>query len=114
MSIKMILGFRPHDASSWVPEVVKTQASQGAGIQEVSAEIERHKVWQSSNGSFEARRKRRMKDRVRALVEGSLHVALWDAKRTQLLDQRVEELHKGNVNPYAVAGELVAHFSGGR
>src|SRR5208283_1236680 len=35
MSIKMILGFRPHDETTWLPDVLKTVGSEGKGVQEV-------------------------------------------------------------------------------
>jgi len=44
MSIKMILGFRPHDAVSWMPDVLKTVASEGKGIQEIADLIAKHRA----------------------------------------------------------------------
>ncbi|MBP9211995.1 MAG: methylmalonyl Co-A mutase-associated GTPase MeaB, partial [Bacteroidetes bacterium] len=38
MSIKMILGFRPHDAHTWMADVVKSTASEGTGIDLIAGE----------------------------------------------------------------------------
>ncbi len=49
MSLRMILGFRSHDAESWMPEVLKTQASEGKGIDDVVVQIQKHRLYLESN-----------------------------------------------------------------
>lgn len=112
MSIKMILGFRPHDEHTWMPDVLKTKASQGVGIEEVAAQIQKHKEHLESAGRLAARRRARMLGRIRELVDDDLHVAFWDDERTSLLDARLDALREGVTSPYDVAKELVAHFTG--
>src|SRR3989339_844983 len=42
MSLKTILMFRKHDENSWLPNIIKTVASEGAGITNVAEEISKH------------------------------------------------------------------------
>jgi LAO/AO transport system kinase len=111
MSIRMILGFRAHDENSWMPDVVKTHASQGKGIDEVAGQIASHREHLETSRQLESRRRSRLKRRIRELVDDSLHVAFWDGERSAMLDERLSALQDGASSPYAVARELVAHFT---
>jgi len=110
MSIKMILGFRPHDEHSWMPDVLKTQASQGKGVEETAGLVQRHRDYLEASGQLHERRTLRMKTRIRELVDDSLHVAFWNDERSALLNERLKTLQDGSSSPYDVAGELVEHF----
>ncbi len=116
MSIKMILGFRPHDAMSWMPDVVKTQASDGTGIESVAAEIERHRTYLTSSGALTKRRQQRLRNRIREIVDEELHVVFWNDQRTALLDERIRTISQDRRTPFDVAQDLIGHFrsAGGR
>lgn len=110
MSIKMILGFRPHDVHSWLPDVVKTQASDGLGVDVVASEIERHRQHLLTSGGLDARRMARLRQRIRGIVDEELHEVFWNAQRTSLLESRASMLSSAGQTPYDVAGELIADF----
>lgn len=110
MSIKMILGFRPHDVHSWLPDVVKTQASDGVGIDIVASEIERHRQHLLRSGGLDARRMARLRQRIRGIVDEELHEVFWNAQRSSLLESRATMLSAAGQTPYDVAGELIADF----
>ncbi len=110
MSIKMILGFRPHDAHSWLPDVVKTQAGEGVGIELVAAEVERHRQHLLNSGGLDARRVARLRQRIRGIVDEELHEVFWNAQRTSLLESRATMLSAADQTPYDVAAELIADF----
>lgn len=110
MSIKLILGFRPHDTHSWLPDVVKTQASEGVGIEIVASEIERHRRHLQDSGGLEARRMARLRQRIRGIVDEELHEVFWNAQRTSLLESRAAMLSAASQTPYDVARELIADF----
>lgn len=110
MSIKMILGFRPHDAQSWVADVVKTQANEGKGIEEVAALIQRHRSHLDATGGMIQRRKARLKDRIREIIDERLRVDFWNHRRSADLETRIERVLGGNLTPYDVADELIHDF----
>lgn len=109
MSIKMILGFRPHTESSWLADVIKTQANEGKGIGEVAECVVRHRKF-LAEGGLEKRRKARLKNRVREIVEDQLHTDFWNYRRSQVLDSRIDQVITREVSPYALASELIANF----
>lgn len=113
MSIKMILGFRPHDDRSWMVDIVKTQANDGIGITDVALQLERHRKFLETSGMLQTRRKRRLTNRVRELVEERLHVDLWNEERLRMLARDVEHAYARTTTPYAIAQTLIRNFRNG-
>lgn len=110
MSIKMILGFRPHDAESWLSDVVKTQASDGKGVGEVADLIRRHREYLASSGKLEQRRTDRLERRIREIIDDRLHVDFWDHKRSGELVSRLGKVYRKELTPYDLAEILVEDF----
>ncbi len=110
MSIKMILGFRPHTEASWLADVIRTQANEGKGIQEVAAGVERHRTYLGQTG-LEARRKARLKNRVREIVQDQLRSDFWNHQRSEVLESRIDQVVTRHVSPYGLASELIANFN---
>lgn len=109
MSIKMILGFRPHDELSWLADIVKTQASNGKGVEDVAQQIRRHQEYLQLGG-LDLRRKKRLKNRVREIVEDHLHTDFWNRARSEVLDTKIEQVIAREVSPYELAKELIMNF----
>jgi LAO/AO transport system kinase len=107
MSIKMILGFRPHDVISWMPDVLKAIASEGKGIQEIGDLIARHRSHLQQTGSLMVRRRKRMKDRIEEIVQDQLKVEFWSAERSQQLLREIDAVMNFQRTPYQVAKELL-------
>lgn len=110
MSIKMILGFKPHDAEQWMPDVVKTQASDGKGVSDVAALIDRHRAYLVSSGALERRRKERLERRIREIIDDRLQVDFWDAPRSNELAARLGMVYQKELTPYELAARLVEDF----
>ncbi len=109
MSIKMILGFRPHNESSWLADVIKSQANEGKGIEEVAEFVEKHRK-HLERGGLEQRRRARLKSRVREIVEDRLHTDFWNHNRSDVLEKKIEQVITRQVSPYELANELIADF----
>jgi LAO/AO transport system kinase len=109
MSIQMILGFRPHNETSWMADVIKTQANEGKGISEVAECIGKHRQF-LEGGALEQKRKVRLKNRVREIVEDRLHTDFWNLDRSQVLEKNIEQVATRQVSPYDLASELIAGF----
>jgi LAO/AO transport system kinase len=110
MSLKMILGFRAHDAESWMPDVVQTQANNGQGIEEVASFIQRHRSFLEANGGLERRRKARLEGRIREIIDDQLHSDFWNQERLGKLHKKLELLLQRQSNPYDVAADLIDDF----
>jgi LAO/AO transport system kinase len=110
MSIKLILGFRPHGESSWLADVIKTQANEGKGIEDVAACVQKHRTY-LERGELERRRKERLKRRVQEIVEGKLQTDFWNHSRSVVLEKKIEQVLNRQVSPYELANELIADFN---
>jgi LAO/AO transport system ATPase len=111
MSIKMILGFRPHDETTWLPDVLKTVGSEGIGVQEIGEMIARHRSHLEQKGGLLARRTQRMKNRIEEIVQDQLKVEFWNGERTRKLSDDLDAVMKLERTPYQVAKELIGAFT---
>jgi len=107
MSIKMILGFRPHDEHSWMADVVKSTASEGIGIDKIASEITRHQEFLKTSGEFERRRSKQMKARIEEIVSDKFTVSFWNVERKLQLDRELSKIITRSRSPYEVAEELL-------
>jgi LAO/AO transport system kinase len=107
MSIKMILGFRPHDEKSWLADVVKTVASEGKGIEEVAGQIRRHREYMQKNDVFVNRRSQQMKARIEEIIADTFTIQFWNTDRKQKLETELPAIIARSRSPYSVAEELL-------
>ncbi|MBI5463380.1 MAG: methylmalonyl Co-A mutase-associated GTPase MeaB [Ignavibacteriales bacterium] len=110
MSIKMILGFRPHDEHSWLADVLKTQASEGKGIAEVAEMIHRHREHLTNSGMLAERRKARLRNRIREMIDERLHIDFWTTQRTQTLEASLDHVFQRAISPYDLVNNLTDTF----
>jgi LAO/AO transport system kinase len=95
--------------ASWVPPVVKTVASTGEGIDELTETIEQMKQWLYADGRLEARRKVYWRERITEMMR---HGLMRQVREHGLSDAELEK-HAALVagrqeNPYTLVPELVA------
>ena len=107
MSISMILGFRPHDETTWLPSVLKSVASEGKGVQQVGEMIAAHRTFLEKSSTLALRRKKRMKQRIEEIVHDQLTVEFWNPERTDALMKRLDAVMDLRRTPYDVARELL-------
>jgi LAO/AO transport system kinase len=100
---------RPADGSpAWEHPVLLTVAAKGEGIPELVAALDRHHAWLVESGTLEERRRRRMADRTREVVDRAARRWLWEETRAdQRIAERLDEIAAGRVSPYEVAAEVV-------
>ncbi len=113
MSIKMILGFKPqHREQGWQSEVVKTVASEGEGVEAVATLIESHRSFLASSGELARKRKARLRNRIRELIDAQLQVDFWNTERSEELERAIETVLNHELTPYDVASRLLSQFKG--
>lgn len=111
MSIKMILGFKPHgNDRGWMPDVLKTIASEAKGIEEVAGFIEKHKASLESSGELERKRKARLQNHVRELIDAQLQVDFWNDERMLELERELPTVFERKSTPYDLVEKLLRHF----
>ena len=109
-ALKTILGMRSHDANSWMPNIIKTIASGNKGIPEINSEINRHREYLIKTNKFYTNREKRMKIRIKEIVEEKLRKELWSETRENSLNLSLEKVVTGDLSPYHIAEEILENF----
>jgi LAO/AO transport system kinase len=110
-ALKTILTFRiTHAEDEWIPDVVKTIASKGDGVDAVIAEIDRHREHLVKTGGLAIRRASRERQRVQELVDAMLRIDFWTPKRNAALEHELARITRGEGTAYDLAHTLVAEF----
>jgi GTPase len=100
---------REDNPEHWTPPVIRTVASNGEGIAELVGATDRHRGYLEKSGTLGVRRRARLRDRVKDVVEMRVRSRLWsDAGTSAWLDDQLGALESGATNPFAVAEELLA------
>jgi len=98
----------------WEPPVLATVASRGEGVAELVSALDRHRAYLEAGGGLTERRRRRLLDRTRSLVERHLADWLWEETAAgEVLDRRLDAMVEGDRNPYEVAAEILDQVKSG-
>src|SRR5437764_3721658 len=103
---------RPSD--SWEPPVLGTVAPKGDGVEELVAALDGHFAYLQQSGKLAARRRERLAQRTRAVLERA--VQQWiteDGRAEQLLAARLDDVADGRRSPYDVAAEILDQVKAG-
>jgi LAO/AO transport system kinase len=96
----------------WKPPIVLTVAQAGRGLDEVVAELDKHRTWLEESGELTRRRTRRAREEIEAIAVAALRDR-WErvsgARQSGGdLDALAQAVVAGQKDPYAAADELVA------
>jgi LAO/AO transport system kinase len=106
--LRSMLALAERSDGSWRPPIVKTVASKDEGIDEVVAQIERHRAWLAASGELAARRTRRARDEIEAIALTALRRRWGDVHGRSELDDLAAQVAAGGSDPYAAAESLLA------
>jgi LAO/AO transport system kinase len=109
--LRSMLALAERPEGAWRPPIVKTIASKAEGLDEVVAEIEKHREWLASSGELEKRRTRRARDEIEAIAVTALRERWGDVHGRSELDDLAAAVVSGDTDPYAAADELLATFA---
>jgi len=101
------LGGRHSTAGAWRPEIVRTVASQGQGIDDVVAAIGKHADWLRAGGELDRRRTARATAEIEAIVVASMRAQLRDVSGNASLAELAGQVAAGTIDPYAAAERLL-------
>jgi LAO/AO transport system kinase len=94
--------------------VLATVAVQGDGVVELTDALDRHYAHLQTSGTLEARRRERLRKRMRSVAERAVQRWVWEATRAdELLEERFDEVADGRKTPYDVAAEMLEQVKGG-
>ncbi|HET7464049.1 MAG TPA: methylmalonyl Co-A mutase-associated GTPase MeaB [Longimicrobium sp.] len=99
------------ESGAWAIPVLKTVGQSGEGIEELARTLDRHRVYLEDSGELSRRRRARLAERVRAVVERRLQRLAWRSGRgEEILDAALPRLETGDASPYEVADRIVAEI----
>src|SRR3989441_6005180 len=105
---------RPTPSDAWVPPVLGAVAVKGEGIAELVDALDRHRTSLEATGRLEARRRERLAERTRAVVNRTLRHWIWsDTPAEALLGQALDGMAAGRRSPYDVAAEILDYVKSG-
>jgi LAO/AO transport system kinase len=97
------------DAPEWTPEVLRTVANTGEGVDELIAAFDAHATHLRESGEIEATKRRRYAEEIRTLVRSDVGaLAADEIERRGGIDRLAEAVRRRETDPYNVAAEVVA------
>ncbi len=109
--LRSMLALAERPEGAWKPPIVKTVAHRGEGLDELAAEIDRHRAWLESSGELERRRRRRARDEIEAIAVTALRRRWGDVHGRSELDDLAAAVVAGATDPYSAADELLDAFT---
>jgi GTPase len=98
----------------WEQPVLLTTAAKDEGVTNVVAALDKHHDWLTASGELEQRRRRRLLERTREVVERATRRWLWEETRAeQLINDRLDEVVGGRLSPYELATEILEELKEG-
>lgn len=104
----LALGERPEDG--WKPDILKTIAAKGEGVDEVVESILKHQSWLEGSGELARKRVRRARLEIEAIAVTSLRER-WRLGDDDALDQLAAQVAAGDNDPYRAADALLESLS---
>ncbi|ASW56413.1 methylmalonyl Co-A mutase-associated GTPase MeaB [Plantactinospora sp. KBS50] len=94
----------------WRPQVVRSVASRGEGIDDIAAAIDKHRRWLDDHGELRRRREARAAAEVEAIVLGVLRTRMAALRDGTALGTLATKVADGSMDPYAAARQLLGEI----
>jgi LAO/AO transport system kinase len=99
---------QPQGDNPWDNPVLLTTAAKGDGIPDLVTALDRHHEHLTRSGELDRRRRKRLSDRTREVVDRATRKWVWDETRAeQLIAERLDEVVEGRLSPYELAAEVL-------
>jgi LAO/AO transport system kinase len=109
-ALQTILIMKDHDADSWMPNIIKTIASENKGTEEIATEIDRHREFLKNKNLYLKKREKQMRERIKEIVESKLKQELWSESGENSLNLSLEKVVLGDLSPYHIAEDIIEKF----
>jgi LAO/AO transport system kinase len=99
---------------TWEQPVVLTSAVKGDGLPELEAALDRHHDWLIASGELQRRRRQRLRERTREVVDRATRRWLWEETRAdQVIESRLDDVAAGQLSPYELAHDVLEELKQG-
>jgi LAO/AO transport system kinase len=107
ISIQNLLSTIQHDENNWLPNVVKTIATESSGVSELVCEIQKHQNFIHETGIWKQKLNERYARQVNELISQKLQSTFWIESKQNLLQQKLKEERTTRLSPQELAKELL-------
>ena len=98
----------PYRPTAWEQPVLLTAAVKNEGIPDLVSALDQHYDYLQRSGELDRRRRQRLSDRTREVVDRATRRWIWEETRAeQLIGQRLDQVVAGRLSPYEVAAEVL-------
>ncbi|MEU7978092.1 methylmalonyl Co-A mutase-associated GTPase MeaB [Micromonospora sp. NPDC049081] len=94
----------------WRPQVVRSIAARGEGIDDIAAAIDKHRAWLEQHDQLRLRREKRAAAEIEAIALGTLRARIGSLRDGTELPALAAKVADGALDPYAAADELLAQI----
>lgn len=102
------------DDGKWIPPVLGTVAVKGEGVDELVGALDRHHIWLEASGELAARRRARLHQRTREVVNRAVRQWVWTETRAEsVVEEKMDAVAEGRLSPYEVASGLLENLKQG-
>jgi LAO/AO transport system kinase len=105
--IQGMIGLGERAPGQWRPQVVRTVAARGEGVDDVLAAIDKHRAWLERHGELARRREERACAEVEAIALGALRAKMGSLRNGTALPTLAAQVAAGKLDPYAAADQLL-------
>ncbi len=103
-----------HGDAAWTPPVLGTIAVKGTGVMELVEALDAHHAWLERSGELATRRRARLRQRTREVVDRAVRQWIWNESRAEeVVEARMDAIVEGRTSPYDVAAELLENLKQG-
>jgi len=96
------------DLTGWEPPVVETVAPEGDGCEELWSQVARHRDHLVASGELATRRRQRLANELREVVQHQIAERVRSAAATPELAHITDEVLDGELDPHEAADQLLA------
>ena len=95
---------------SWKPPIIKTVANLGQGVDQVIEYLQDHANYLKKNKLLENKRKRRIENYIKQIVEERLINNFWQSENRVKITEYIENIMNKTKTPYTVSEQLIEEF----
>ena len=106
-TLKNIIHLKPPTEDNWIINVLKTIGSQNKGIEELLAEVDKHKAHLEESGYLKKKRIANLTKKIYELVHNKLNFTFWDSAKKRSLDENLNEIYEKRKDPYSYVESIM-------
>ncbi|MBS1494408.1 MAG: methylmalonyl Co-A mutase-associated GTPase MeaB [Bacteroidetes bacterium] len=106
-TLKNIIHLKPPTEDNWIINVLKTVGSLNKGLEELLAEILKHKTHLEESGWLKKKRISNLTKKIYELVHNRLDYTFWNDEKRKTLADNLDELYEKKQDPYSYVDSLM-------